>query len=282
MKAAMIWVAKALGLWLVLMIGMIAGGMLFFRGAPAIPADGPFDAMQAMLVVNACVAVMLAALAQQMRLRRSALGLTLAVALFGIETVMSLIEAVVFNNDLKMPMDSVWKGAMSGLVRDVLAGVAIALMWRGQASEAPPVLRGLVWKFPVIAVLYVICYFVAGAFIAWQSPEVRAYYANIADITLPYLLGVQFVRGLMWATIVLLLVRALKGGVWLVAVFTGLSLSVLMDLQLLYPNPVMPWPVRSVHMVEVGISNFVFGVLAARLLSAGRVQPASGRRGTAT
>lgn len=274
MKASIIWVAKAFGLWLVLMIGMVAGGMLFFRDAPAIAPDGPFDAGQAMLVVNACVAVTLAVLAQKMRLRGPALGLTLAAALFGIETVMSLIEAVVFNNDLKMSMDSIWKGALSNLLRDVLAGVAIALMWRGQSVEAPPVLRGFAWKFPAIAVLYVVCYFVAGAFIAWQSVEVRAFYANIGDISLPYLLAVQFVRGLMWAAIVLLLVRAMRGSLWSKALLSGLALSVIMDLQLLYPNPVMPWPVRSVHMVEVGVSNFVFGALAALILTAGRARSA--------
>ncbi len=265
MKAG-IWAAKAVGLWLVLIVGMVLGGLLFFSGAPAITPDGPFDAGQAMLVVNGGVAVVLALLAERSRLRGPWLGLTLAASLFGIETVMSLIEAVVFNNDLKMPMDTVWKGALSGLVRDALAGAAIALMWRGKTTEGPLALSGFGWKFPAIAVLYIVCYFVAGAFIAWQSAEVRAFYANVGDISMPYLVGVQFVRGLMWAAIVLLLVRALRGGLWLKALLSGVALSVLMDLQLLYPNAVMPWPVRSVHMVEVGVSNFVFGFLASATL----------------
>ena len=269
MKSSLIRVAKAVGLWLVLMIGMVLGGMLFFRDAPAIAPDGPFDAGQAMLMVNGIAAIVLAWLAERMRLRGFALGATLAVALFGIETIMSLIEAVVFNNDLRIPMATVWKGAYSGLVRDVLAGLAIALMWRGQTSETPLALGGFAWKLPVIAVLYIVCYFVAGSFIAWQSAEVRAYYANIGDISLPYLIGVQFVRGLIWAGIVWLLVRAMRGGVWVKALLSGVGLSVLMDLQLLFPNPVMPWPVRSVHMVEVGISNFVFGALAAVILLSG-------------
>jgi hypothetical protein len=177
MKAATIWTAKAVGLWLVLVAGMIAGGMLFFRGASAIAADGPFDGGQALLVVNAGVAVVLAWLAERARLRGWALGLTLAAALFGIETVMSLIEAVVFNNDLKMSMTTMWMGAFSNLLRDVITGAAIALMWRGRALEASLALRGFAWKVPVIAVLYVVCYFVAGSFIAWQSADVRAYYA---------------------------------------------------------------------------------------------------------
>lgn len=265
MKAG-IWAAKAVGLWLVLIVGMVLGGLLFFRGAPAITPDGPFDASQAMLVINGGIAAVLALLAERSRLRGFALGVTLAAALYGIETVMSLIEAVVFNNDLKMSMDMIWKGALSGLVRDALASVAIGLMWRGKTTEVPLTLRGLGWKFPVIAVLYIVCYFVAGAFIAWQSAEVRAFYANVGDISMAFLVGVQFVRGLMWAAIVLLLVRALRGGLWVKSLLSGVALSVLMDLQLLYPNAVMPWPVRSVHMVEVGVSNFVFGFLAAAIL----------------
>ena len=45
--------------------------------------------------------------------------------------------------------------------------------------------------------------------------------------------------------------------------------------QLLYPNPVMPWAVRSMHMIEVGTSNLVFGALAALILLAGAQRTAA-------
>jgi hypothetical protein len=171
MKTRLVWTAKAVGLWLVLVAGMMAGGMLFFRGAPAIAPDGPFDAGQALLVVNAGVAVVLAWLAERARLRGWALGLTLAAALFGVETVMSLIEAVVFNNDLKMSMTTMWNGAFSNLLRDAITGVAIAMMWRGQATEGPLALRGFAWKFPVIAVLYVVVILSPGALLHGRAPK---------------------------------------------------------------------------------------------------------------
>ena len=47
---------------------------------------------------------------------------------------------------------------------------------------------------------------------------------------------------------------------------TCVAFSVLMALPLLYPNPLMPWPVRQVHLIEVGVSNFLFGVLAALIM----------------
>jgi hypothetical protein len=59
---------------------------------------------------------------------------------------------------------------------------------------------------------------------------------------------------------------SLTGGVWRRALLTGAAFSVLMALPLLYPNPLMPWPVRQVHLVEVGVSNFLFGIVVSLLL----------------
>jgi hypothetical protein len=63
-----------------------------------------------------------------------------------------------------------------------------------------------------------------------------------------------------------LLVRYLSGASWRVGALVGLAFGGFMIPDLLFPNPIMPWPVRSVHMVEVGISNLVFGIGAAWLL----------------
>jgi hypothetical protein len=49
----------------------------------------------------------------------------------------------------------------------------------------------------------------------------------------------------------------------------GLAFAGFMIPELLLPNPIMPWPVRSVHMVEVGVSNFLFGAITALLLQLG-------------
>ncbi|MBP2160084.1 hypothetical protein [Asticcacaulis sp. BE141] len=275
MKSAMIWGAKAIGLWIVLLLGSVAGGMLFLRDVTAVPDTGPLDAGQALLVVNAGVAAVLALLAARMRLRGWMLGLVLGGALFGIETFMAQVETLVFNNDIQMSPATILNVCFAGLLRAALAGVVVALMWRGRSANGQPAPKALAWKFPVIGVLYVICYFAAGQFIAWQSPDVRAFYATVGEISRPYLIAVQWVRGLMWAGIILMLVQALRGGTWSKALLSGLALSLLMDLQLLYPNPVMPWPVRFPHLIEVGVSNFVFGLLAAAiLLNGGRARSA--------
>jgi len=58
----------------------------------------------------------------------------------------------------------------------------------------------------------------------------------------------------------------LKGG-WLEAAITiALLFSVLMNAQLLLPNPYMPATVRMSHFVETASSNFIFGMLIGWLL----------------
>ncbi len=270
MKALVIGAAKALAVWMVLLIGATVGGLLFFHGTSnTAPDGGPLTAGQALLGVNAMHAILLAVLASQSRLRGWALGATLAVVLWGIGSFMSLIEAVVFNNDLHMSQCVLLSAAGSAVFSDVLAGIAIALLWRGKNAEPAPAVRGLVWKFPLIGVFYVVCYFTAGALIAWQSPAVRAYYAHVQQISFPFLVGVQIARGIGWGLLILLLVRALNGSLWQKAFLAGLALVVFMVPQLLFPNPIMPWPVRSQHMIEITTSNFIFGLLSVLLLLAG-------------
>ncbi|OLD49726.1 MAG: hypothetical protein AUI63_02160 [Gemmatimonadetes bacterium 13_1_40CM_2_60_3] len=47
----------------------------------------------------------------------------------------------------------------------------------------------------------------------------------------------------------------------------GLLFSVVMNAQLLLPNPYMPEPVRMAHLVETASSNLIFGVFVGWLLT---------------
>jgi hypothetical protein len=261
--------AKALALFVVLLIGQVAGSLLVFHGAPtpASPDTGPLDTNQALLVANAADAIILALLASAMRARGSRLGLLLAGVLFMVQTGQSMIEAAVFSSDVHMSTALLLGVTAAGLVRDALAGAAIAGLWRGQ-SEPDLKLSGLLWKAPLIAAFYIPVYFAAGAVFAWSHPEVRAYYAHVAafDQRLPL---IQFGRGLIWCALAAFPARSLKGPAWGAALFVGLIFAGFTLPQLLFPNPIMPWPVRQAHMVETGISNFLFGAIITLLLRMG-------------
>jgi hypothetical protein len=74
-------------------------------------------------------------------------------------------------------------------------------------------------------------------------------------------------RGALWAGLARLLARGLSGSTLTKAMLAGAAFAILMAGPLLYPNALMPWPVRQVHLVEIGVSNFLFGLLAVWLLS---------------
>jgi hypothetical protein len=279
MKSFAMSLLKAAALWAVLVIGQALGGALFYRGAAAVASDGPLDAGQALLVVNAIEAVVLVLLAAFMRLRGWRLGLTLAVVLFGVETFQVSIEAVVFNASVGLSGTLLYSDAASGLLHAALAGAAAAVMWRGP-GEAPLKLRGLVWKAPLIAVIYIVCYFIAGIQIAMRFAAVRAFYADrIGHIDFGFLVGLQFFRGLIWCGLVWLMARGLSRPARRAALLAGLALTGLMDPLLLYPNPIMPWPMRVAHLIEIGVSNTVFGVIAALILLAGAREAAASASG---
>jgi hypothetical protein len=274
MKQVLKYARKGALLWIVLLVGQTVGGLIFFRNVGAIAEDGPVGGGGALLITSLIDAAILTLLAIRSRLRGPALGATLASLLFGVQIVQSLVETLIFNRDVHMPARMFAATALCGLVRDLIAAGGIALLWRGR-SEPAPALSGLGWKMPAIAALYVVCYFTAGQFIAWQSPAVRAYYPHAAQIH-PVLVIEQFGRGLGWAALAWLLLRGARGPSWPIASLGGLAFSGLMIPLLLFPNPYMPWAVRSVHMVEVGVSNLVFGMLAIWLLALPRrEQPAS-------
>lgn len=260
---------RVVALWAALVLGQVLGGLLFLRAAPVLAADGPLGSGQALLVTSLADAVILVLIARSMRERGWTLGLVLGAVLILVQTGQSLIEAAVFGRDVGLSSTLMFGIAATALLRGAIGAATIALLWRGRANAAAARLSGLAWKLPLIAILYVCCYFTAGALIAWPSPAVRTYYAHVGEINSGILWAVQFGRGLLWAGLAIPLVRGLAAPAWRTALLTGLAFSGFMTPQLLYPNPVMPWAVRSMHMIEVGTSNLVFGVLAALILLAG-------------
>jgi hypothetical protein len=134
------------------------------------------------------------------------------------------------------------------------------------------------WKLGVIAVAYVILYFTFGYFIAWRNPAVREYYRGIDEggfagqigrvlRDTPWLIPFQILRAMFWVALAAPVIRMLKGQWPETALAIGLLFAVVMNAQLLLPNPYMPEPVRMAHLVETASSNFVFGVFIGWLLT---------------
>ena len=123
------------------------------------------------------------------------------------------------------------------------------------------------WRIAAAALLYVIAYFAAGQFIAWQFEAVRAYYAATELPSFGILVPLQLFRGVLWALIALFIVQRLRGSLIVRMALMAAIFAVLTASQLLYPNPYMPWGVRLGHLMEIGTSEAVWGALAAWILA---------------
>jgi hypothetical protein len=134
------------------------------------------------------------------------------------------------------------------------------------------------WKLAVIALAYVILYFTFGYFVAWRRPAVQEYYGGtdpgsfVAQMRTvlrdtPWLVPFQIVRAMLWVVLALPVIRMLKGQRTETALAVGLLFAVVMNAQLLLPNPYMPEAVRMAHLVETASSNLIFGVFVGWLLA---------------
>lgn len=260
---------KTVGLWVAALAGCVAGGMVFPVDLPPAMADGPLTSGQAMLVVNALVAVSLAAVAATARMRGWRLFVLLFAAYFLISSAMMQIETLWFNDSLKLPLKAVGQITASCAVAAVVTALAGALLFWPAASEPQPVPATLTRRIAMMAVIYVVLYYSAGFFIAWQSAAVRAYYSNGVNIPFVPTVLFQILRGTLWAIIALGIVTRLKGSLLRRALVMGFLFSIMTAAQLLYPTPFFPWAVRSAHLVEVGISEFVYGIVVTLVLLAG-------------
>lgn len=184
---------------------------------------------------------------------------------FGIESN-NLLEAGFFSLDIpRGELGRIWLNAF--LVDALFAALLVFLPGRGGDPATPPSAAGRpagwVGRLVLCDLAYVVVYFAAGIVVL---PHVQGFYATRALPSPSHVLLMQVPRGLVFAGLVLLLVRrraAPRGGAALTA---GLVLSILGGVvPLLLPNPYLPDPVRLAHLWEVGISNFLFGMFAGWL-----------------
>jgi hypothetical protein len=216
-------------------------------------------------------------------------GWRLMVAVFfvfyGVTTFMSQIESAVFLTRLPSGMlpRLFLMGAVIAAPFSVLA-VLILGKRKADTADTQPNSRLVMpasewaWKLVIIALTYLILYFTFGYFIAWRNPAVLEYYGGIDEGSFlahmgtvlrsaPWLIPFQIVRAMCWVALALPVIRMLKGQWPETALAIGLLFSVVMNAQLLLPNPYMPEPVRMAHLVETASSNFIFGILIGWLLT---------------
>ena len=275
---------KCVLLWIALYIGQMLGGMistaLLHPQIPKLTMDGPFGTLDGLAAATAGYAIVMAQLAPRLRGSFWMRAGAQFVILYIVGSILSEIEALWCNAYLKLPAAILAMLPLTAFVQAVIGTLVAAALWRGK-DEAADSFPGLWWKLLVIIPIYIVFYFGAGALIAWQSADVRAYYEQGGHIDNGHLVLVQGGRGLIWGLTAFVAVRQLTGKKWSRALLTGLAFSVLMAIVLLLPAGFMPWPVRRMHLMEIASSNLLFGILAGSILMMGmkpRAQAAIAQR----
>ena len=204
---------------------------------------------------------------------------------YGVTTFMPQIESAVFLT--RLPAGTVPRLFLMGLLIAAPFSVLAVLIlgkWKADTGDTTPnprlvmTTREWAWKLTVIVLAYVILYFTFGYYIAWRNPAVLEYYRGVDEGAFlvhmgtvvrdaPWLIPFQIVRALCWVALALPVVRMLKGQWQETALSLALLFAVVMNAQLLLPNPYMPEPVRMAHLVETASSNFIFGWLVGWLLT---------------
>lgn len=136
----------------------------------------------------------------------------------------------------------------------------------------------LLLKLGFLSIIYLIIYWLAGYFIAWQNPELRAFYGSPGEIApflahtferlrnSPDLFLLQLTRGVLFAIIAMPIIIGSKVKTWLTALIVA-SLLAIPHLVHIMPNSLMPIAsVRLSHLIETATSTFLFGLVIVWLL----------------
>ena len=122
------------------------------------------------------------------------------------------------------------------------------------------------WRLVSGDLLYIIIYLVAGFILQSVYPQLLVFYKGKLP-TVGLMIGTQVLRGFIFMGIAVLVLKTSDLSIPKRAVLVGLIFSVLGGIApLILPNAYMPAYIRLGHGFEVGISNFVYGLLISYLL----------------
>lgn len=215
------------------------------------------------------------------------LALLLAISYYGSFTFITQIETWYFFNESTISPELIPRLFIMGLSIPIIyipLAVFICNKWKKRTNnkvsknmQMP--LSQLLLKLGFLAIIYLMIYWLAGYFIAWQNPDLRAFYGSPGEIApffvhtverlinSPDLFILQLVRGILFAIIAMPVIIGSKVNPWLTALLIA-SLLGIPHLVHIMPNPLMPTAsIRLSHMIETASSTFIFGLIIVWLLN---------------
>ena len=288
--------AKTLG-WLVRFVALVilyfvlfaAGGALVAPYLPDRPAEpGPVPQMTGLLIVCSLTVLVIMLMIHSSRWHGWKLVLSMSVAFYLVMTLVTQLEAWYFLLGVTIEPGLMLRLFLQGIPSAfIFIPLAALIMGRlkdsgndpAPAGVAPMRLKEWLWKLGLLYLAYLVLYYTAGYFIAWQNPEVRAFYGSPGEALPflrqmvhiftedPWLTPYQLLRTLIWVAGAYLIIRGSRLPFWQTALIVGLALSVPQNIGHILPNSLIPSnSVRMSHLIETASSTFVFGVIVTGLL----------------
>ncbi len=206
-------------------------------------------------------------------------GLKLALSVFTVYFLIGhfnlLVEAYVFNvADRSETLTELLQGFFLTLL---FAPILVFLFtkWEGKSTLLRYKNRhvfGWTWRIFLGIFLYLVFYLTAGIILQATYPGLMDFYKDKLP-ALNVMILTQFPRGLLFVIITIIILRTstlpfTKRVLLIAAVFSilgGIS-------PLIPPSQLMPYNIRLVHGFEVGISNFLYGIVVSYLLAPKRTR----------
>ena len=292
---ALYYISRFIILMLLYIVFFVAGSLAIDTLIPDLPTEpGMVSPQLGLLLMGALNSLLIIALIESSRYHGWKLAFGLAFAYYGAVTFIMQIETWYFLTAVTVSEELLPRLFVMGLpVPLFVIPLATLLLGKARADSEPAVslepvktLKEWFYKPVLIAAAYIILYWTAGYFIAWQNPELRAFYGSPGD-ALPFwqhtvntlrhepgLFPFQALRGLMWAIFALPVIYGSKWSRLSTALLVGFFFSVPQNIGHILANPLMPLAsIRFSHMIETAISTFIFGVILVYLLYRKPVEP---------
>lgn len=286
-KRILVWALRIILLTILYIPIWGLGSMVVAGLIPDKPTEpGLVDGIIGMLILSIINTILIVSLIVSSRWRGWRLPLLLALAYYGSFTFITQLETWYFLTGITVSPELLAGLFIMGIsVPFLFIPLAILICARWKAVRIDKENTNMVMpkgqfilKLGIIAAVYLVIYWCAGYYIAWQNPELRAFYGSPGEImpfwehtfttsrNAPDLIILQLVRGLLFAVIAIPVIRGSNVKPWLTAVLVGLLLSI-PHLGHILPNPLMPIAsVRFSHMIETASSTFLFGLIIVWLL----------------
>jgi len=283
------WVLRFVMLVILYFVLFAVGGGWVAPYLPEAAAEpGPVPQMAGLLIVCATTVLVIMWMIHSSRWHGWKLIISMSVAFYLVMTLVMQLEAWYFLLGITIGPELMIRLFLQGIpTAFIFIPIAVLVMGRvgaparetASSEIAPMSFKEWFWKLGVIYIAYLVLYYTAGYFIAWQNPEVRAFYGSPGDALPffqqmahiftndPWLTPYQLLRTLIWVAGAFVVIRGSRSPLWQTALIVGLALSVPQNIGHILPNSLIPLnSVRMSHLIETASSTFVFGLIVTWLL----------------